>query len=329
MIILINKGKNNMAITQESWDKTKSEYLIIFQNIFGDTMELKEASSLPGPMGQFIYEFYYIPTKMQILFESDRGVFVIYINDEEGYGTNLYHIHAHYNQTSAKNIRAAAALLKRVLQENQFNLYKHEDGKLLTKEAKNKETIKEPYKENKITKKGLDKQAIIKEYQEKKKVNIIGYIPVFGLLLAILFLPETGFSGILQEAFTISLFFIVAIYIIYKLFHKQKNNKQALILGVLTSLLLISFSSWNLYKLSYDLINGPKTIHLTSLSRYHFIGLRGLISERFSLEGYDEQGNWYSFPISNDEYHQLETIQEITVTCYPKSERILEFMTNN
>lgn len=318
-----------MAITQESWDKTKKEYLTIFQNTFDDTIKLEKASSMPGPMGQFVLEFYYIPTKMKILLDSDRGIFVIYIIDEEDYRTTLYHIHAHYNQTNTKNIRAAAALLKRVLQENQFELYKHEDGKLLTKETEIKENIEEPLKENKIVKKELDKQAIIKEYQEKKKVNIIGYIPIFGLLLAILFLPETGTGGILQEVATITLFFIVAIYILYTLFHKQKNNKQVLILGILTSLLFISFSSWNLYKLSYDLLNGPKTIHLTSLSRYHFIGLRGLISERFSLEGYDEQGNWYSFPISNDEYHQLETIQEITVTCYPKSERILEFTTNN
>lgn len=155
---------------------------------------------------------------------------------------------------------------------------------------------------------------------------MIGYMIAFAVLLGTILLPETGVGGMFNEACMVGLFLIIAIYVVFTAFHKRRDDKKALLLGVTVGLFFLVISVWGLWKIGTDLINGPETIHLTSVTRESSFGLRGLSSESYKLRGYDEQGAYHLLPISRKEYYLFEDVQEVTLSYYPRTERILHFI---
>lgn len=155
---------------------------------------------------------------------------------------------------------------------------------------------------------------------------MIGYIGAFAVLLLTLVLPETGVGGVCNEAAVELLFLIIAVYVGFTVFHKRKeHDKKAIALGVVVSFFFLAISVRGFWNIGADLLSGPETTQLTSVTRYQFTGIRGVISQRYSLDGYNEDGKWLQFPIAGSEYRLFENVEEIQVTYYPRMKRILEF----
>ena len=118
------------------------------------------------------------------------------------------------------------------------------------------------------------------------------------------------------------LLFIVA----YAAIKKRKEDKSALVLGLCLAVLACVPGGWISGKVAADLIEGPKTIRLTSVTTEELNGLSGLISHHYYLCGRGEDGKQYRLEVSADEFYELENIHEIIVRCYSRTERILEFL---
>ena len=73
-------------------------------------------------------------------------------------------------------------------------------------------------------------------------------------------------------------------------------------------------------------MEGPHMIHLTSVTERETNGLSGLISHHYYLCGRDDEWTEYQMEISSDEYYELEGEEQVTVLCYPRTERILKFL---
>jgi len=158
-----------------------------------------------------------------------------------------------------------------------------------------------------------------KRDDRKKKIReIAGGILCIAVLLFIvmqIMLPETGIGGMVNEGSMAVLFFGVGAVCAYAAIKKRKEDKSALVPG-----------GWISGKVAADLIEGPKTIRLTSVTTEELNGLSGLISHHYYLCGRGEDGKQYRLEVSADEFYELENIHEIIVRCYSRTERILEFL---
>lgn len=112
----------------------------------------------------------------------------------------------------------------------------------------------------------------------------------------------------------------------YAAIKKRKEDKSALVLGLCLAVLACVPGGWISGKVAADLIEGPKTIRLTSVTTEELNGLSGLISHHYYLCGRGEDGKQYRLEVSADEFYELENIHEIIVRCYSRTERILEFL---
>ena len=104
------------------------KYKKIICKIFGEQIRVIGESSAIGPMGQFQIRFFYEPTKIYVTLDADRGAFTFDLKDE------------------AKDWNAAV-ILKQVLEENKFPLYKSENDKLYKKQDGTYRRIKDIYAE--------------------------------------------------------------------------------------------------------------------------------------------------------------------------------------
>lgn len=96
----------------------------MFVTTFGEDMCLNKRAEAFDHMGWFELRYNYIPLDYNIVFENDRGLFSIYIYDEEGAMNNLYGIVKHENITRRmENIENALILLKKELEKNDFFFY--------------------------------------------------------------------------------------------------------------------------------------------------------------------------------------------------------------
>lgn len=150
----------------------------------------------------------------------------------------------------------------------------------------------------------------------------MGYIFAGVILVLTLVLPETGIGGLWNDVAMGILFIIIAIYCIYTAYHKRKDDKKAIILGIIICIFFSGIGTWNFIKVGMDVVSEPQTIQLENVTRYSFTGIRGFISQRYTIEGYDEQGNWHSFPISRSQYNLFENVSLMTITYYPHTKRI-------
>ena len=90
--------------------------------------------------------------------------------------------------------------------------------------------------------------------------------------------------------------------------------------------LILGIGGWISGKLVLDLISGPEVVRLTSVTMRESSGIYGLISRHYYLCGRDDEWTEYQMEISSDEYYELEGEEQVTVLCYPRTERILKFL---
>lgn len=159
---------------------------------------------------------------------------------------------------------------------------------------------------------------------EKRK---FGKLPEAILCIAVLLfivmqimLPETGIGGMVNEGSMAVLFFGVGAVCAYAAIKKRKEDKSALVLGLCLAVLACVPGGWISGKVAADLIEGPKTIRLTSVTTEELNGLSGLISHHYYLCGRGEDGKQYRLEVSADEFYELENIHEIIVRCYSRTD---------
>lgn len=128
-----------------------------------------------------------------------------------------------------------------------------------------------------------------KRDDRKKKIReIAGGILCIAVLLFIvmqIMLPETGIGGMVNEGSMAVLFFGVGAVCAYAAIKKRKEDKSALVLGLCLAVLACVPGGWISGKVAADLIEGPKTIRLTSVTTEELNGLSGLISHHYYLCG--------------------------------------------
>ena len=91
-------------------------------------------------------------------------------------------------------------------------------------------------------------------------------------------------------------------------------------------MMFVGMGGWISGKLVLDLISGPEVVRLTSVTMRESSGIYGLISRHYYLCGRDDEWTEYQMEISSDEYYELEGEEQVTVLCYPRTERILKFL---
>ena len=164
----------------------------------------------------------------------------------------------------------------------------------------------------------------------KKKRNEI-YLQQFldfsaGFLIVKIVIPETGVLGMVNEGSNAVLFFGIGGSCVWTIIHKRKTNKTAVVFGVLLLVLTLGIGGWISGKLVLDLISGPEVVRLTSVTMRESSGIYGLISTAllFMRKRLTSGRNirWKFLRMSIMSY---EGEEQVTVLCYPRTERILKF----
>ena len=161
----------------------------------------------------------------------------------------------------------------------------------------------------------------------KKKLFyiIILFITVVCLLSGI-FIPETGQLVLLKEFFTVLLMIILAVAIgksLPSIFKSKKYLKSILVILVFIILCFVSvFKSADIFM---DIITGTETITLHNCSTDRSPSIKVFWRQHYYLRGLDSSGKAYRFRISESDYNNLKETDEITVSCYKNTQRIVEF----
>lgn len=161
----------------------------------------------------------------------------------------------------------------------------------------------------------------------KKKLFyiIILFITVVCLLSGI-FIPETGQLVLLKEFFTVLLMIILAVAIgksLPSVFKSKKHLKSILVILVFIILCFVSvFKSADIFM---DIITGTETITLHNCSTDRSPSIKVFWRQHYYLRGLDSSGKAYRFRISESDYNNLKETDEVTVSCYKNTQRIVEF----
>ena len=161
----------------------------------------------------------------------------------------------------------------------------------------------------------------------KKKLFyiIILFITVVCLLSSI-FIPETGQLVLLKEFFTILLMIILAVAIgksLPSVFKSKKYLKSILVILVFVILCFVAvFKSADIFM---DIITGTETITLHNCSTDRSPSIKVFWRQHYYLRGLDSSGKAYRFRISESDYNNLKETDEVTVSCYKNTQRIVEF----
>lgn len=97
--------------------------------------------------GSFRSDFSMSRPKIYVTLDADRGVFTLDLKDEAKDWNTLYRIKKFDNCMTEKCLENAAVILKQVLEENKFPLYKSENDKLYKKQDGMYRRIKDIYAE--------------------------------------------------------------------------------------------------------------------------------------------------------------------------------------
>lgn len=161
----------------------------------------------------------------------------------------------------------------------------------------------------------------------KKKLFyiIILFITVVCLLFGI-FIPESRQLVLLKEFFTVLLMIILAVAIgksLPSVFKSKKHLKYILVIFVFIILCFVSvFKSADIFM---DIITGTETITLHNCSTDRSPSIKVFWRQHYYLRGLDLSGKAYRFRISESDYNNLKETDEITVSCYKNTQRIVEF----
>lgn len=105
----------------------------MFQNVFKDKLVFENKQVNIEHMGYFKIIYKFLPRQYDLVFENDRNKFVIDIFDDEGAKTTLYRIANFNNDLSTENIKEAIHKLQKVLEQDDFCFYIHQNQKLYRK----------------------------------------------------------------------------------------------------------------------------------------------------------------------------------------------------
>lgn len=117
----------------DKYSLLSSNVLKIFKEMFGEEIVLIENKIEAEHMGYFKIVFKYIPLNYNIVFESDRDVFDIIINDNEEAWSTLDE--EYDNETIVKNIRDAVLQLKNKIDNNDLIFFAVRGDKLYRKQG--------------------------------------------------------------------------------------------------------------------------------------------------------------------------------------------------
>lgn len=132
-----------MQLDKINYSVLIDKILNLFFDAFGADMLLLKKQEAIEQMGYFKIQYRYLPSKYDIIFESERNVFCIDIYDEEGAKNSLYRIEKFENETHIENIEKAIGILKKVLEENEFCFYISRHGKMYKKKNWHYKRIKD------------------------------------------------------------------------------------------------------------------------------------------------------------------------------------------
>ena len=158
------------------------------------------------------------------------------------------------------------------------------------------------------------------ETREKIEVILIVAADIF-LIACWILLPETGMWGMVNEVMGALLILSWSICFLIGGIKKKKEDKKAFMLGIAGFICIFAFGGWLSKKVVMELMTGSRTVHLTQITTHQSIGR---IRFYYYLSEKDGSKN-YRFKISANEAVGLEDAASITLSYYPRTERILEF----
>lgn len=85
----------------------------------------------------------------------------------------------------------------------------------------------------------------------------------------------------------------------WTIIQKWKKYKAAVVLGIFMLILTVGIGGWISRKLVLDLIEGPKTIHLTSITMEESSGMSGIISHHYYLCERDDNDKWKGYQMED------------------------------
>ena len=136
-----------------------------------------------------------------------------------------------------------------------------------------------------------------------KKYEIILCILVLAVIAAGLLLPKTGELVLLDEFCSISVIWIVCIYVIVRVIHNWKRGeKSTKTAGVVIAAVCAAVCLWFTKDLAADLVSGTKTVTLTDIEVSENQAHTGIFSHHYYLLGTDPQGERIRVEISADDY---------------------------
>lgn len=150
---------------------------------------------------------------------------------------------------------------------------------------------------------GKDDIIMRKSERKIKKYEIILCILVLAAVAAGLLLPKTGELVLLDELCSISVIWIVCIYVIVRVIHNWKiGGKSTKTTGMLIAVFCAAVCLWFTKDLAADLVSGTKTVMLTDIEVSESQAHTGIFSSRYYLMGTDPQGERIRVEISADDY---------------------------
>ena len=160
-----------------------------------------------------------------------------------------------------------------------------------------------------------------------KKYEIILCILVLAVIAAGLLLPKTGELVLLDEFCSISVIWIVCIYVIVRVIHNWKTGeKSTKIAGVVIAAVCAAVCLWFTKDLAADLVSGTKTVTLTDIEVSENQAHTGIFSHHYYLLGIDPQGEKIRVEISGQDYERLETAGSVLIEYYPNTKRAVKLL---
>lgn len=114
-----------------------------FKNVFGKEICFIEKKCSFEHMGYFKMNYKYLPLQYDIIFENERNLFNIRIQDYEGAFNHLNAIEEYEGQLTLENIQGALLKLKKVLEANDMCFYIYKGDKLYKKKGQEYKRIKD------------------------------------------------------------------------------------------------------------------------------------------------------------------------------------------
>lgn len=125
------------------YEKAVKDFKKGFSDIFKDSISMEDEYCNFSQRGYFKLLFHYHPLDYSICIENEIKTFTIVIEDSENAQNALYRIEKFDNALTEDNIRKSIYLLKKVLEENEFDLYLYINKKTYRKNSKGVKRVKD------------------------------------------------------------------------------------------------------------------------------------------------------------------------------------------